>query len=54
VGTDAAGQAYLDDLKAEGVDTTAVRVVEGAPTAVASILVDPAGERLVIPYCRCS
>lgn len=52
VGNDGAGAAYLADLAKEGLDTSWVRVVHESPTAVSTILVDPRGERLVIPYCK--
>jgi sulfofructose kinase len=50
VGDDAAGQQYIASLTAEGVDTSAVRVIAGAKTGIGVTLVDPSGERLVVPY----
>ena len=48
VGDDDFGRQLLADLRAEGVDTDAVRTVPGAPTGLAMIAVDEAGENLII------
>lgn len=48
VGSDEAGAAAIEGLRAEGVDTRGVRRVDGARTRTAVILVDEAGERTVI------
>lgn len=51
VGDDDAGERVLEPLRREGVDVSAVRVVEGAPTQLAVILLDrSSGERTVLWY----
>eukprot|EP01048_Picozoa_sp_COSAG05_P025169 COSAG05_NODE_6277_length_987_cov_0.864865_1_plen_309_part_01 len=50
VGEDEAGDRYLRDMEAEGVDTHNVRRLPAGNTTISTILVDPAGERLVVPY----
>jgi sulfofructose kinase len=50
VGADAAGEAIVAELAARGVDTAFVRRVEGRRSTVASILVEPGGERLIVTY----
>lgn len=50
VGDDLAGQQYLDDLAAAGVDVAQVRRLPGRRTPVSTILVDRQGQRLVVPY----
>lgn len=50
VGDDLAGQQYLDDLAAAGVDVTQVRRVPGRRTPISTIIVDRHGERLIVPY----
>ncbi|MCB1487520.1 MAG: sugar kinase [Bauldia sp.] len=50
VGGDAAGRDLLRDIAAEGVDCSLVRTVHEGRSAIATILVDEAGERLIIPY----
>jgi sulfofructose kinase len=50
VGDDQTGEAFLLEIAGEGVDASHVRRVRGARTAFSTILVDPAGERLVVPY----
>ena len=50
VGDDATADAFLRQISSEGVGTEQVRRVPGARTAFSTILVDPAGERLVVPY----
>lgn len=49
-GDDVTGRLIFDELAGEGVDVGAVRRVEGRRSPVAAILVDAAGERLVVPY----
>ena len=49
VGNDVAGQSVKADLAREGLDVEQVRTCQGASTAFSSILVDPTGERLVVP-----
>jgi sulfofructose kinase len=50
VGDDATGTGLVAQLAAEGVDCTPVRRVPGARSALATILVDSAGERLIVPH----
>ena len=47
VGTDDNGTAALDDLRAPGVEVGDVAVLDGEPTGVALIVVDPAGENQI-------
>lgn len=48
VGADAEGAAYRAGLSGQGVDTSAVRVVDGLPTGTALVLLDPAGENCIV------
>jgi len=50
IGDDAAGDSFLRDLSRETVRTDRIRRIHGACTAFSTILVDSAGERLVVPY----
>lgn len=50
IGDDAAGSRFVADLEAAGVDCTGVRRVAGARTPLATVLIDAAGERLVVPW----
>jgi sulfofructose kinase len=50
IGDDPAGDSFLRDLTGEAVRTDRVRRIPGARTAFSTILVDSAGERLVVPY----
>jgi len=50
IGDDATGDSFLQDLSREAVRTGRIRRVHGARTAFSTILVDGAGERLVVPY----
>lgn len=50
VGDDPIGESFLRDLAREGVRIDRVRCVPGARTAFSAILIDQAGERLVVPY----
>lgn len=47
VGDDDTGAGALDELRAEGVDTGGVTVLDGVATGVALIVVDPAGENQI-------
>ena len=49
VGDDIAGDQFIADISGAGVDIEFVRRVPGR-TTIATILVDPDGERLVVPY----
>ena len=48
VGSDDAGQAYLERLRSRGVDVSAVRTVDGIPTGQAWITVDDEGENSIV------
>jgi sugar/nucleoside kinase (ribokinase family) len=49
VGDDLQGRLAIDELRAEGVDTSSVRVQRGSQSRIAFILVDrPSGERTVL------
>jgi ribokinase len=48
VGDDDFGRQLLAALRAEGIDTDAVRVVPGVPTGLAMIAVDAQGENLIV------
>ncbi len=50
VGDDATGARLIKEIAAEGVDCGAVRTVVGARSAFATILVDQAGERVIVPH----
>lgn len=51
VGGDAAGKQYIVEMRMAGVDVRHVRVVDGdARTTMSTILVNPNGERLVVPF----
>ena len=47
VGDDDFGRQILANLRAEGIDTVAVRVVPGVPTGLAMIAVDETGENII-------
>ncbi len=49
-GDDAIGDQLLAGIEAEGVDCSFVRRVQGARSALASILVDAHGERVIVPF----
>lgn len=49
-GDDAVGDQLLFGIEAEGVDCGFVRRVEGARSALAAILVDAHGERIIVPF----
>jgi ribokinase len=48
VGSDEAGSAYVARLVALGIDVAAIRVAAGCPTGHALIVVDDAGENLIV------
>jgi len=50
VGDDATGERLIREIAAEGVDCSAVRTVPDSRSAFATILVDPAGERIIVPH----
>ncbi|ESY81638.1 carbohydrate kinase [Mesorhizobium sp. LNHC221B00] len=49
-GDDHVGDQLIAGIEAEGVDCTYVRRVSGARSALASILVDAHGERIIVPF----
>lgn len=50
VGDDDTGRRICEDLAQAGIDTSAMTVVAGAPSALSTILVDDKGERLIVPF----
>src|SRR5260221_9621645 len=48
VGDDLFGQATINNFTSFGIDTTHVHIVEGAPTGVAPIFVEPNGQNRII------
>ncbi|MGX5840235.1 sugar kinase [Mesorhizobium sp. ArgA1] len=50
VGDDAIGDQLLAGVEAEDVDCSFVRRVKGARSALASILIDAHGERIIVPF----
>lgn len=49
-GDDAVGDRLIAEIEAEGVDCSLVRRVAGARSALAAILVDAHGERMIVPF----
>ncbi|RVD69242.1 sugar kinase, partial [Mesorhizobium sp. M4A.F.Ca.ET.029.04.2.1] len=49
-GDDAVGDQLIAEIEAEGVDCSLVRRVAGARSALAAILVDAHGERIIVPF----
>ncbi|KQU96191.1 carbohydrate kinase [Mesorhizobium sp. Root102] len=49
-GDDTVADQLIAGIEAEGVDCTFVRRVRGASSALASILVDAHGERIIVPF----
>jgi sulfofructose kinase len=50
VGNDSVGDILIRDMQQEGIDCSLVRKVSGGRSAIATILVDEVGERLIVPY----
>lgn len=50
LGADATGDAIFATLGAEGVDCAACPRIDGAQSPISSVLVDPAGERMIVNY----
>lgn len=50
IGDDLAGRQYLEDLAAAGVDVSQVRRVADGRTTMSTILIDRAGQALVVPF----
>ncbi|TPI73049.1 sugar kinase [Mesorhizobium sp. B2-8-9] len=49
-GDDPVGDQLIADIQAEGVDCSLIRRVPGARSALAAILVDAHGERVIVPF----
>ncbi|MDG4880851.1 sugar kinase [Mesorhizobium sp. WSM4884] len=49
-GDDAVGDRLIAEIEAEGVDCNLIRRVAGARSALAAILVDAHGERVIVPF----
>ena len=50
VGDDLIADVVVQEIAAEGVETGLIRRVPGGRTAVAAILVDATGERMIVPF----
>ena len=50
VGDDAAGAAVRDGLVAEGIDVRGLRTCQGAVTSTSAVIVDAAGERMIVTH----
>lgn len=50
VGDDPVGQQLRSELEREGICIDQLRAMPGVSTAISTILVDPCGERLIVPY----
>lgn len=50
IGADMMGDHFVAEIAAEGVDCRHIRRFEGVPTPLSAVIVDDAGERLIIPY----
>lgn len=50
VGDDTIGAELVAQLEAEGIDCSPVRRVSGGRSAIATILVDAQGERMIVPF----
>ncbi|MFK0166293.1 sugar kinase [Rhizobium sp. NPDC090279] len=50
VGDDEIGERIIGDLNADGINMHGMSLVEGARSAVSTILVDDDGERLIVPF----
>ncbi|TPN76875.1 sugar kinase [Mesorhizobium sp. CU2] len=49
-GDDPVGDQLIADIEAEGVDCSLIRRVAGARSALAAILIDAHGERVIVPF----
>ncbi len=47
VGSDDFGQKAIKGLKADGIDTSYIKIVDGTPSGVALIMVDPSGNNSI-------
>jgi len=50
LGDDSNGQACLRNLSDDGIAVAQLEIVPGGRTPFSTVLIDPAGERLVVPY----
>jgi sulfofructose kinase len=50
VGNDQTGAQITSELAEAGIDTSGMTVVDGARSALSTILIDDAGERLIVPF----
>ena len=50
VGDDADGEFIRESLAAEGLDVSGIRTVQGGRSSQVAVIVDAAGQRLVVPY----
>ncbi|MBK1795452.1 sugar kinase [Devosia sp. WQ 349] len=50
IGNDLMGDQFLREVMGEGVDCAFVRRFDGVATPLSAVVVDAAGERLVLPY----
>jgi len=50
VGRDPIGEVLISEMQAEGIDCSRIRRVPGGRSAIAAILIDRHGERLIVPY----
>jgi sulfofructose kinase len=50
VGTDETGKRIRGDLARDGIDVTEMTIVDGAPSAISTILLDDRGDRLIVPF----
>ncbi|CDX38305.1 PfkB domain-containing protein [Mesorhizobium sp. ORS 3359] len=49
-GDDPVGDQLIADIEAEGIDCSLIRRVPGARSALAAIVVDAHGERIIVPF----
>ena len=50
IGSDSVGRAVVDELQGFGVDCTFVKPHDGRTTSLSCVLVDAAGERMIVNY----
>lgn len=50
VGNDAAGERIIADLGKSGIETSDMLRIDGARSAISTILIDDQGERLIVPF----
>ncbi|WP_092585785.1 PfkB family carbohydrate kinase [Rhizobium mongolense] len=50
VGDDETGKRIIADLSLAGIDMSGMQIVQGARSAISTILVDDGGERLIVPF----